>query len=193
MSDKDEFVANGKLNLWKLGAFHLLLSLQKYHQSHERKKGHTVAVFDQGSSPEAIAELVLNPPAWTDSFYDYKRSLQKRRKPAPNPEAPLNMIVDAPYFADSRHVGMLQIADLFSYLLRHHAELQSQYTAPKYSGECEKVAGWVSRIAEILVPDNFRWKASGGCDCNKFFRVIAPEPLLDLHRRPPAAQNNTQR
>jgi hypothetical protein len=186
-SDKSECVNNGRPNLWKLGAIHLLLSIQKYHQSKEKKKGHTVMVFDQGSSPEEIAEIVLGPPTWTDSFYDYNRLISKRRTTVPNPEPPLSMIVDVPYFADSRHVGMLQLADLFSYLLRHHAELQAGYTRPEYENEEVKIAGWVSRIAKFLVPDNFRWKAAGGCNCNQFFRTIAPPSLLELSRRPPTA------
>lgn len=185
LSDKDNFIRNDKPNFWKLAAVHLLLSIQKYHQSKERKKGHTVMVFDNGNDPEEIAEVVLRPPTWTDSFYDYQREIRKRKASIPNPDLPLNMIVDVPYFADSRHVGMLQIADLFSYLLRHHAELQAGYTSPDYADEKDKVSSWVSRLATLLVPDNFRWKASGGCDCNKFFRNTAPEPLLNIYRCPP--------
>ena len=188
LRDKDNFVRNDKPAFWKLAAVHLLLSVQKYHQSKERKKGHTVMVFDKGNDPEEIAEIVLRPPTWTDSFYDYQRQIRKRKANIPNPDLPLNMIVDVPYFADSRHVGMLQIADLFSYLLRHHAELQAGYTTPVYAGEIDKVSSWLSRLATLLVPDNFRWKASGGCECNKFFRSIAPEPLIDIHRRPPQAR-----
>jgi hypothetical protein len=185
LSDKDSFVRNETPRFWKLAAVHLLLSVQKYHQSKERKKGHTVMVFDQGNDPEEIAEIVLKPPTWTDSFYDYQREVQRRKTKTPNPDLPLNMIVDVPYFADSRHVGMLQIADLFSYLLRHYAELRAGYTTSEYADELVKVSGWVSRIATLLVPDNFRWKTSGGCECNKFFRRIAPEALIDIHRRPP--------
>jgi len=192
LSDKNNFVRNDKPSFWKLAAIHLLLSIQKYHQSNERKKGHTVMVFDNGNDPEEIAEIVLSPPTWTDSFYDYQREIRKRRASIPNPDLPLNMIVDVPYFADSRHVGMLQIADLFSYLLRHHAELQAGYTNPDYPDEKDKVSSWVSRLATLLVPDNFRWKVSGGCECNKFFRSIAPEPLIDIHRRAPQMMSVVQ-
>jgi len=187
LSDKDNFVRNDKPSYWKLAALHLLLSVQKYHQSKERKKGHTVMVFDKGNDPEEIAEIVLRPPTWTDSFYDYEREIRKRKANIPNPDLPFNMILAVPYFAASRHVGMLQIADLFSYLLRHHAELQAGYTTPEYADEIVKVSGWISRLATLLVPDNFRWKASGGCECNKFFRSFAPESLIDVHRRPPQA------
>jgi hypothetical protein len=187
LSDKTNFIRNDKSNFWKLAAVHLLLSIQKYHQSKEKKKGHTVMVFDNGNDPEEIAEVVLRPPTGTDSFYDYQRKIRKRKASIPNPDRPLNMIVDVPYFADSRHVCMLQIADLFSYLLRHHAELQAGYTSPDYADEKDKVSSWVSRLAKSLVADNFRWKASGGCECDKLFRSIAPEPLVEICRRPPQA------
>jgi hypothetical protein len=185
---KGQFMGKDRPNYWKLGALHLLLSVQKFHQSKERNKGHTVMVFDEGSSQEELAELVLKPPTWTDSFYDYERLIRRRKAELPNPELPMNMIVDVPYFADSRHVGMLQLADLFAYLLRHYAELEAGYTAKEYDREAEKVAGWVSQVATLLVPDSFRWKATGGCDCNKFFRAIAPESLVGLHRKPRASQ-----
>lgn len=184
---KDQFLRNGRTEYWKLGILHLMLSSQKYHQSKERNKGHTVMVLDKGSSEEEVAEIVLKPPTWTDSFYDYERVIRKRKSELPNPELPFNMIVDVPYFADSLHVGMLQLADLFAYLLRHHAQLHCGYSRQEYDGEAAKVAGWVSKIAALVVPDNFRWKSAGGCECNKFFRAIAPEALLDLHRKPPVA------
>jgi len=41
------------------------------------------------------------------------RGNSKRKASIPNPDLPLNMIVDVPYFADSRHVGMLPIAVCF--------------------------------------------------------------------------------
>jgi hypothetical protein len=76
----------------------------------------------------------------------------------------------------------LQIADLFAYLLRHHAELQAGYVTEQYAGESDKVAGWIKQIASLMVPDSFRWPAIGGCDCSKWFKDIAPETLLRIQR-----------
>jgi hypothetical protein len=185
LSGKAEFSRNGKPSYWKLAALHLFLSIQKVHQREERTKGHTVIIFDQGGGGEEAADIVLNPPSWSDSFYDYQRLIRKRRIELPNPEPPLSVLVDVPYFADSRHVGMLQLADLFAYLLRHYAELRDGHTTEEYDGELDKVARWVSQIAALVVPDNFRWKATGGCQCNNLFREVAPESLLELYRKPP--------
>jgi hypothetical protein len=139
LAGKPELVRNGKPDYWKLAALHLFLSIQKVHQREERTKGHTVIVFDHGGSGEQAADIVLSPPLWTDSFYDYQRSVRKRKIDVPNPEPPLSVLVDVPYFADSRHVGMLQVADLFAYLVRHYAELRGGHTTEEYDGELDKV------------------------------------------------------
>jgi Protein of unknown function (DUF3800) len=185
LDGKGEFTRGGKPDYWKLGALHLLLSIQKVHQGEEGTKGHTVIIFDQGSSGEEAADIVLNPPLWSDSFCGYQRSIRKRKVEVVNPEPPLSVVIDVPYFADSRHVGMLQVADLFAYLLRHYAELRGGHAEEEYDGELNKISGWVSHIAALLVPDNFRWKATGGCECSNFFREVAPEALLQLHKTPP--------
>jgi Protein of unknown function (DUF3800) len=185
LTRKAEFIRNGKPDYWKLAALHLFLSIQKLHQQEQRTKGHTVIIFDHGGSGDEAAGIVLNPPSWSDSFYDYQRLIRKRKSEVPNPEPPLNVLVDVPYFADSRHVGMLHVADLFAYLLRHYAELRAGHTTQKYDCELDKVAGWVSQIAALVVPDSFRWKARSRCECSNFFRGIAPEALLELHKNPP--------
>ena len=186
LDGKEQFVHNGRPDYWKLAALHLLISIQKLHQREERNKGHTVIVFDQGRGSGEVAEIVLEPPTWSDSFYDYERLIRRRKQELPNPEPPLSMIVDVPYFADSRHVGMLQLADLFAYLLRRYGSLRAGLRNEEYRGEADKVARWVSQIAGQLVPDAGRWRAAGGCECSNFFRDIAPISLLDLHRNPPS-------
>jgi hypothetical protein len=185
LDGREQFVHTGRPDYWKLAALHLLISIQKLHQREERNKGHTVIIFDEGRGAGEVAEIVLKPPPWSDSFYDYQRLIRKRNRELPNPEPPLSVIVDVPYFADSRHVGMLQLADLFAYLLRRYAELRTGFRNEEYSGEADKVARWVSQIACQLVPDVYRWRTTRTCECSNFFRDIAPVPLVDLHRNRP--------
>jgi Protein of unknown function (DUF3800) len=151
------------------------LTERNLHQREARNKGHTVIIFDQGRGAGEVAEIVLKPPPWSDSFYEYERLIRRRHRELPNPEQPLSMIVDVPYFADSRHVGMLQIADLFAYLLRRYAELRAGLRNEEYSGEADKVARWVSQIACQLVPDVYRWRTTRRCECSNFFRDIAEQ------------------
>lgn len=159
---------------WNVCTLHLMLSIQKTCQGIASNKGHTVMIFDKGSDPDAAAKLAIDPPDWTDSFYGYNRKSGKQ-----NPNPPLHVIIDVPYFADSKHVGLIQLADFFAYMLRHHAQLAAG--APEsYTGEAARVADWVERLAKHMTPDRDRWKASGGCECSNFIRDLAPDSLLAL-------------
>lgn len=83
---------------WRFMGMHLLLSVQKIHQRQEKTKGHTIFVFDNEEREQMrFTDLVTNPPAWTDSFYD-KGKKQSR----------LDQIVDVPYFCDSEEVGEIK-------------------------------------------------------------------------------------
>ncbi len=186
-ADKADYAGRGdflaganKPRYWRLATLHLLLGIQKLHQGAQKNKGNTVLVFDRGNDEEDVAELSLNPPSWTDSFYGYTPLIGKGKRQQPNPSARLNQIVDVPFSADSKKVGLLQIADLFAYLLRHHAELQADYTREEYTGEKDKVCGWIKQIAPLIVADSCRWPSVGGCSCSKWFKGVAPESLLRL-------------
>ena len=176
-SHPELMTAKGKPNHWMLSALHLMLSIQKMHQGETKNKGNTIMVFDRGVSEHDVAALSLAPPEWSDTFYKYRRKSRKK-----NPPPPLNQIIDVPYFADSKHVGLLQVADLFAYLLRHHAELQAGYSKPKYVDEIEKIDGWVKQIGTLMTNDASRWPATGGCACSNLYRSIAPASLLTISR-----------
>jgi hypothetical protein len=180
---KADFLTNaGKAHYWKLAILHLLLGIQKLHQGAQNNKGNTVLILDRGNNEEDIADLSLSPPAWTDSFYGYKPVVDSGKHQKPNPDIRFNQIIDVPFFADSKKVGLLQIADLFAYLLRRHAELQAGYTQEAYAREKDKVNGWIKQIATLMVPDCYRWPAIGGCDCSNWFKEIAPVPLLRVQK-----------
>ncbi|MBL1217605.1 MAG: DUF3800 domain-containing protein [Planctomycetes bacterium] len=168
----------GVPNYWKLAVLHLLLGIQKLHQREQQNKGNTVLVMDRGSDEEDVADLSLCPPAWTDSFYQYSEFVTKGKRKKKNAEPRLNQIIDVPFFADSKKVGLLQIADLFAYLLRHYAELQCGATKPAYKGEVDKVTGWLRQIAGLTVQDSYRWPATGACECARWYKQVAPNPLL---------------
>lgn len=155
---------------WVLGAFHLLLGIQKCHKQRFRKtKGHTVFIFDREVMEErGLVELVRWPPSWSDTFY------------SANPQARLNQIVDVPYFADSEDVGLLQVADLFAYLLRRYAELEAGYSEPGYEDEKAKLTGWAKQIVSTALPRSARWPRKNVCPCAAFFNAIAPTPLVEL-------------
>lgn len=157
---------------WRFMGMHLLLSVQKIHQRQEKTKGHTIFVFDNEEREQMrFTDLVTNPPAWTDSFYD-KGKKQSR----------LDQIVDVPYFCDSEEVGLLQVADFVAYFLRRHAEIAAGYSKPNYPGEMDKLNGWVATLRSGCLGGSMMYPATGRCDCAHLFYTHAPEVVRTLHR-----------
>jgi GNAT superfamily N-acetyltransferase len=87
-SGKTEFLTQaGKPHYWRLAALHLLLSIQKHNQNESKNKGNTVLILDRGNDEDDLADLSLNPPEWTDSFYGYESVVGegKRQRSIQNP------------------------------------------------------------------------------------------------------------
>ena len=154
---------------WSIAAMHLVLGIQKQHQRERKNKGHSVFVFDRATENENLLGLILKPPSATEGFYN-----RKKKRP------PLDQVVDVPYFADSRHVGMIQVADLFAFLLCLHAGLSEGIVGEKYEDEGARVDEWIQRLSPVLLPDSIRWPQSSSDPCVKFFRSAAPAALLKL-------------
>ena len=124
-------------SLWRLAALHTVLAIQRAHQGIAKQKGHTLFVFDREPAEEpALSQLVRHPPGWTDDYYS--------RRPA---QPQLDQIIDVPYFADSRPVLLIQVADLIAYLLRRYAEIQEGLGEARYADEPARLGEWAERIA----------------------------------------------
>lgn len=158
--------------LWRFLGLHLLLAVQKSHQTHERNKGHTIFVFDNEERERMkFTDLVRNPPAWTDSFYG-KAKKQGR----------LDQIVDVPYFGDSEEVHLLQVADFIAYFLRRHAEIAAGYAKERYPQEIERLSGWIQNIKDRSIGGSAIYPSTGRCDCADLFYRHAPEVIRKLHK-----------
>lgn len=154
--------------LWRLMALHVTLALQKHHQSQRRNKGHTLLVFDNEDREELdFIGLVRQPPVWTDAYYG--RSAKQPR---------LDQIVDVPYFGDSKHVGLIQVADFVSYFLRRHLEITEGIIPPRYDGEAELVNGWVETVMKRSIPKSMTFPARGRSGCVEFFHSLAPRSMV---------------
>lgn len=158
-----------KNNEWTIAAMHLVLGIQKRHQTIAKNKGHTVFVFDHGVDAAALQNLVLRPPSAMDGVYARKAK-----------EQPLSQVVDVPFFADSQHAILIQIADFYAYILRLYADLEDGMHCEKYAGEGDRVRGWVEKMRPVLMPGRFRWPQGTTDRCAQFLREIAPPALLDL-------------
>lgn len=158
--------------LWRFMGLHLLLCIQKHHQSLQKNKGNTILVFDNEERERMrFTDLVANPPAWTDSYYAKKKK-----------QARLNQIVDVPYFADSTEVHLIQVADFIAFFLRKHAEIQAGYSGEKYENEAAKIEGWLAAVGKFCIPASVNYPATGRCECSDLFFQHAPEALRKLNR-----------
>ncbi|HET7676948.1 MAG TPA: DUF3800 domain-containing protein [Candidatus Limnocylindrales bacterium] len=154
---------------WCAAAMHVVLQLQKDGRGKRVPKGHHALFFDaQEQHEEHLAKLTKEPPAWTDDYY-----ARARREP------PLSRLVDSPYFANSRHVLLLQIADLLAFVLRRHAELTMGLPS-QYEGEAEKIGSWSEWIGQMAGPSSLRWKRLGRSAADEVFALFAPPGVRDL-------------
>jgi len=155
---------------WLTVAVHSILSLQKHNQREEKTKGHTVLIFDREmKEEERLTGFVHRPPSWIDSFYGRGKK-----------ENSLSQIVDVPFFADSKPVLLIQVADLIAYLLREFAEVASGLRAETFAGETDKLAKWAVRIAELSLPTSTRYPSKGRCSTAQLFWTLAPECIRTL-------------
>jgi len=152
---------------WCAAAIHCILGIQKFHQREKKNKGHTVVIFDREAKEEGcLTKMVLAPPEWTNPYYDK----------APD-QAPLDQIVDVPFFVDSEQALLIQVADTVSYILRIHAEIETGIINERYTGERDRVKGWVKQICNRTIPGAMRYPARGGNPAAQAFRNMAPEFL----------------
>lgn len=173
--DKQEYEKNIKkderLNQfkskWCAAAMHCTLQVQKQHQREAKTKGHSVLIFDREIREETDLSLLIHkPPEWIDTFYE-----RGKRQTA------LDQIVDVPFFADSKHILLAQVADLFAYILRTWAEIADGLLGEKYKDEGEKMKGWSERIAKNALPRSSRYPTRGRCKAAQLFWDIAPSSL----------------
>ena len=168
-AETDTRVANCK-SQWCTAAIHCILQVQKHHQNLSGVKGHSVLIFDREVREENnLTALVQNPLDCFDSYYDW------------NPKTPrLHVVVDVPFFADSRQILLAQVADLFAYILRTWAEIKDGHLSERYVGEGARLKQWSERIAAMSLPRSTRYLSKGRCDAAQLFWDLAPACVREL-------------
>jgi len=157
-------------SLWRVMAAHLALSIQKANKSRGNIKGHTVLVFDNAfTEMDKFNDLILNSPDWFDTYY------KKNAK-----DVKLNQIVDVPYYADSKKVPLLQIADLISFIIRRYVEIKQGEKAEDWEEEALeeyiKIINKMSFNKSTIYPER-------QCNCAEYFYDLAPEPIRGLGKQ----------
>ncbi|MDP2897075.1 MAG: DUF3800 domain-containing protein [bacterium] len=150
--------------VWKAMGFHVALAMQKNFQGRGKKKGNTIFVFDEEVKEETrFQKLLLKPPVWSDSYYGKQKNQER-----------LSQLVDAPYFADSHNVGLLQVADFLAYFVRRYIEISENAPPEKYKGEAEKVCAWFKKIKARTISYQSMYPKRQRCQTAELFWSLAP-------------------
>lgn len=155
------------LDLWTAGALHIALQIQKTGKSKKNNKGQSVLVFDQQvMRQEALTELLINPPDFTDDYYD-----------RPAKADPFDQVIDTPLFAASHHLPLIQVADVFGYIIRQHIEVSTGHRGERYKCEAEILADWYERLSPRMLDLAARWPKRTKSALAAAYRKSAPDCL----------------
>lgn len=172
---KKWFNFNGQIGVkdeWLACSLHIALQIQKYSQGLKRNKGHTILIFDENKAKaDSFAELLWDPPAWTDDFYERKERQER-----------FDQLIDSAFTVKSHHAGLVQIADLYALIFRRYAEIAEYGSKEEWSGESRFIDYCVKDLSSRLIPRSIRWPSRTKSKCAKWFNSLAPESLVKLGR-----------
>lgn len=155
---------------YRFMAFHLVLAVQKCSQHEKKNKGNTVLVFDNEEKEKLrFSGAVSNPPVWSNAYY----GLHKKKKP-------LNQIIDAPYWADSKEVCLLQVADFLAFFLRRYAEIEEGLVGPKYEGERARIRAWMEKMKGRCLDTAHLYPKRSRNGAQELFYCHAPNCVREL-------------
>lgn len=149
---------------WRFLGMHLVLAIQKHAQSESKNKGHTIFIFDnQEKEKVRFADIVVNPPEWSDAYYGRKKKKDQ-----------LDQVVDVPYFGDSKDVALIQMADAGAFLFRRYAQIKEGLTRPRYCNEEKRLTEWVDLLRDRAISTTIYPKKGRQKVDELFFRNAPP-------------------
>lgn len=155
---------------WLAACLHIALQIQKHHQQQKKNKGHTFLFVDENKQKaDQLAELLFEPPHWSDAYYGRK-----------NKQEQLDQLIDSAFAVKSHHAGLIQVADLFAFILRRYSELHDYKSKEEWDGEQSLIDECVKILAMRLLPKATRWPERTRADCSRWYCDIAPTSLLQL-------------
>lgn len=113
--------------------------------------------------------MLFDPPAWTEAYYNRSADAD-----------PLDQITDTAFYAPSHHVGVVQVADVFAFVLRRFTELADYGAQEGYEGELDRLTGWVDVMKPRLLPRSHRWPKARSSEAAAAYRDLVPSSLLQL-------------
>ena len=167
--DKDGEPAERR-DSWLAAGLHVALQIQKTNQKSGSNKGHTFLIFDDNKvKADTLSDLLWKPPTWTDDYYGRKKK-----------QDPLDQIIDTTFSIKSHHAGLVQVADLFAFILRRYVEIEDYDAKEAWPGEKILIDDYVDALASRLLPKSVRWPVRTGSSAAKWFNGIAPPSLRAL-------------
>jgi hypothetical protein len=156
--------------LWRFLGFHLVLSVQRHCQKHDKNKGNTLLIFDNEEREQMrFTDLLLRPPEWSGEYYG------KGKK-----QEPLDQIIDVPYFGDSQEVSLIQVADFVAYFLRRYAEIKEGHTPIKYPDEAWRIDGWIETLASLSIGRSMMYPKVGRNKAEEMFYATASKAIREI-------------
>lgn len=156
--------------VWQFLGFHVALAVQKYSQPEDVPKGNTWLIFDnEDSEKRRYIDLIKNPPAWSDGYYARKKK-----------QSTFDQIIDVPHFADSKDIGLLQVADFLAFFLRRYAEIREDLSNPDYSGETIRLNGWIQKFQKRVIPQSNIYPKVGRKFAHELFFKYGAQSLRNL-------------
>jgi len=154
-------------SLWRFLATHIILAIQKSMQSKKKNKGNSVLIFDNKETDKnQFTDIIRCTPTWTYSYYKKKKR-----------QDPIDQIIDVPHFVDSKHVGLIQLADLFAYILRRDIEIKEDLVAESFDGEANSMNNWANKIKSISISKNCIYPKRSICDAARLINSLAPDSI----------------
>ncbi len=152
-----------------IAALHCVLQAERHQGKKDGRKGDTLFLFDQHRGNDHLTTYLLRQPT------------EVREYRGPKTES---CIVETPMSVKSDLVGMIQIADVYAFVLRRYAELRAG-VEPQFNGEDERIGQWTQRLADRLLPKADRWPASNAGPLPALLQTVTPDSLHRLGKRQP--------
>ncbi len=157
-------------SVWRFMALHITLAIQRFSKLKMVPKGNTLLTFDHKEEEERkFIELVKNPPSWSEEYYG--------KEPK---QLPLNQIIDIPHFADSKDIGLLQVADFVAFFLRRYAEVKEGIGKPPYTDEAHLLNGWIKKLRKCRIRSSHIYQKTGRNKAQELFYSYASPSIRDL-------------
>jgi len=155
---------------WLAAGLHMALQIQKANQGTKKNKGHTFLIFDDDKAKaDKLSDLLWEPLEWIDDYYGREKKQEQ-----------LDQIVDTTFSIKSHHAGLVQVADLFAFILRRYVEIEDFAAAEEWPGEKALLDEYVATLVGRLLPKSARWPARTKSIAANWYNGVAPQSLKAL-------------